>query len=543
MPVLLFLYALALVVRLVLVALFPDPAYPDSYYYVAVARSLADGRGLNVDFVWIFAEVGGRIPAEPVLPIPSNAHWLPLASFVQAPFLMLLGPSAFAAALPAALIGATAAPLTWVIARDAGASSTVALAAGVLAAVPAAGTVFMAQPENFAIFMPLVAATLWLAARGLRGDGRSFAASGLLCGLASLGRNDAYFLGAAVGLVFVLEQWRARRAGRVPRLSLGSAAACLGLFLLVVTPWWLRQLAVFGSIAPTASGGQALWLTDYSQWNSITAAPSLESFLGQGWDAVIASRLSGLTSALANFAVVIGSIVLVPLMLIGAWHRRRSESFQPWFIYTAVLFAAATIIFPLHVRGGAFIHSAVGLAPAFFILAMEGAERLAGRLSSLLRPAASVTAPALLCWALVIVTVGSAALSARAVHAGWNETRAPRQAFAEQIDALGVARSDRLMSVDAAGINYFTGRPGVVTPNDPLATIEEVARAYDIRWLVLERDKVVPALLPVLSQDQRPAWIGPRAYAVPSVDGHPALALYPVCMSTFDGRCSHEART
>ena len=39
--------------------LFPDPAYPDSSYYVDVARALAAGHGLNVDFVWIFAEVGG----------------------------------------------------------------------------------------------------------------------------------------------------------------------------------------------------------------------------------------------------------------------------------------------------------------------------------------------------------------------------------------------------------------------------------------------------------------------------------------------------
>ena len=85
------LYVLALVVRLVLVALFPDPAYPDSYYYVDVARTVAAGHGFNVDFIWIFAEVGGAIPANPVLPIPSNAHWMPLASIVQVPFIWLLG--------------------------------------------------------------------------------------------------------------------------------------------------------------------------------------------------------------------------------------------------------------------------------------------------------------------------------------------------------------------------------------------------------------------------------------------------------------------
>ncbi|GIW20573.1 MAG: hypothetical protein KatS3mg065_0869 [Chloroflexota bacterium] len=73
---------------------FPDPAYPDSFYYVDAARAIADGRGLTVDFVWIFAEVGGRVPAEPTLPIPAFGHWMPLAALVQVPFLWLLGPVA-----------------------------------------------------------------------------------------------------------------------------------------------------------------------------------------------------------------------------------------------------------------------------------------------------------------------------------------------------------------------------------------------------------------------------------------------------------------
>ena len=97
------LYLLALVARLAVAALFPDPAYPDSFYYVDVARQLAAGHGFNVDFIWIFPEVGGAIPANPVLPIPSNAHWMPLASIVQVPFIWLLGPTAFASALPFAL--------------------------------------------------------------------------------------------------------------------------------------------------------------------------------------------------------------------------------------------------------------------------------------------------------------------------------------------------------------------------------------------------------------------------------------------------------
>ena len=171
----LLLYGLALLVRALLIWHFPDPAYPDSAYYVDVARALHAGAGFNVDFIWIFPEVGGTIPAVPTLPIPSNAHWMPLASIVQVPFLAVFGDVAWASAAPFALIGALAAPLTWAIARDAGARPFVSIGAGILVAIPLLSTVFMAQPDNFSLYQPLVIASLWMAARALRG-GRTPAA-------------------------------------------------------------------------------------------------------------------------------------------------------------------------------------------------------------------------------------------------------------------------------------------------------------------------------------------------------------------------------
>src|SRR5258705_3575042 len=208
------LYLLALVGRLVLIALHPDPAYPDSYYYADVARSLATGHGFNVDFVWIFAEVGGKIPANPVLPIPSNAHWMPLASLVQVPFLAVFGMNTFAAAVPFALSGALAAPLAWAIGREAGASRLVSVGAGVLTAFPALSFPFMAQTDNFSLYQPLVAGALFLGARGLKGHARSFALAGLLVGLATLARNDGVLAGGVLRLAFLSGRWPARRSRR-----------------------------------------------------------------------------------------------------------------------------------------------------------------------------------------------------------------------------------------------------------------------------------------------------------------------------------------
>jgi hypothetical protein len=369
------LYALALVVRGIVFGLHPDAAYPDSYYYVDVARALQSGHGFNIDFIWSFVDVGGRIPANPTLPIPSNAHWMPLASIVQLPTMWLLGPTPLASALPFMILGALAAPMTWLIAREIGCSPRIALAAGIAVAVPAAATLFMCQPDNLALFQPLGLAALWLAARGLKGRPWSFALAGLAVGVATLARNDGVLLGAAVGLAFAWDRWHAWRSkgGRAPAIPWRYAFACFGLFVVVMAPWYLRQLAVFGSLSPSSTSGRILLIRTYEQMNSVTSDTSLSGFLGQGVGPLIVSRVLGLVSALQVYFVIACPIVLTPFVVIGAWARRRSVDFGPFFVYAVLLFAAAGLLFAVHVPYGTFLHSAVAMVPFTFILAFEGA--------------------------------------------------------------------------------------------------------------------------------------------------------------------------
>jgi len=539
----LILFGLAFGVRMVLILLFPDPAYPDSYYYTEVTRSIAAGRGLSVDFVWIFAEVGGAIPAHPTLPIPSNAHWMPLASFVQVPFVTLLGPSAIAGALPFALIGSLAAPLTWAIARDAGARASVAVGAGILTALPALTLVFMTQPDNFSLFQPLAAAALWMAARGLKGDTRAFAIGGLLVGFATLSRNDGVLLGAVFGLAFLWDRWRAWRSGggRLPVIPVSSAAAFVALFLVVMAPWWLRQLEVFGQISPSTATGRVLYIRSISEWNSITTPATLDWLLGQGAGPLIASRVGGLVAALTIYATLVGAGLLFPFMLAGGWVRRRSVDFGPFFAYAALLFAFSAIVSAVHVPGGTFLHSAVALAPHSYILALEGVALAVAWIAARRRSWDTTLATRLFTSTAIAFAVAAAVFASVSVHAGWDRKRDARSAVAAALDDAGAATTDRILSIDAAGIRYATGRGGVVTPNDPIETIESVARAYGTRWLILERDDIVPALAPVLLGQARPAWIGAPVFerssqARPGAD----IALYPVCVSPGDGRCRTE---
>lgn len=532
------LYVVALVVRLVLIGLFPDPAYVDSEYYVDVARRLASGQGLTIDAVWIFAEVGGTIPVDPSLPIPSHAHWMPLATLVQVPFILLLGATPFASALPFALAGALAAPLAWAIGRDAGARDVVSVGAGLLTAIPALSVVFMPQPDNFGLYQPLVVAAIWMASRGLRGDGWAFVAGGLAAGLATLSRNDGILVAAVIGLTFAWDRGMAWRSGgaRRPAIGLAAAAGSLALFLLCVVPWYLRQLAVFGQLSPSTATGRVLYIRTIDEWNSITSPATLDWLLSQGIGQLLASRVLGLVAAIVIASVLLFAIVLVPFALVGAWRRRRDAAFGPYLCYAVILFLFSGIVSAIHVPGGTFIHSAVVLAPYGYLLALEGVAVLAARLATRRGRVADVEA------AVRIYVVGVTALVVAlgllyvpGVHEGWATRRDRFLAVGSALAVAGASPDERVMSIDASGMKYWTGHPGVVLVNDPIDTIGEVATAYDIRWLVIERSDSVPAVTPILLEDERPRWVGPAAWR--SGD---EIALFPVCTTPTDARCEDD---
>jgi hypothetical protein len=559
MPLL--LYVLALVVRGLLIWHFPDPAYPDSAYYVDVARALHAGQGFNVDFIWIFAEVGGSIPTNPVLPIASNAHWMPLASLVQVPFLFIFGDVAWASAAPFALIGALAAPLTWAIARDVGARPLVAIGAGILVAIPVLSLAFMAQPDNFSLYQPLVAASLWMAARSLRsstGSGKAFVVAGLLAGIATLARTDGVLVLAALGLVFAWDRTRARRSPQLdaggaliagaplkPAIPVWAALACVAVFALVMAPWWARQLLTFGSLSPSMASGKVLFIRDISEWNDITTPATLDHLLGMGIVQLITTRIGGFVAAATIYLILVCGVVLGPPMLFGAWARRRSRDFLPFFTYAAILFGFSGLVSAVHVPGGTFIHSAVALVPHGYILALEGigvgvawiaARRPAWRA---INPTRLFTGSAI-AFSLVIALLGT-----QSVHSTWAARRDRASTIAAAFEAAGVPAGDRVMSIDAAGLKYATGLGGVVLVNDSLGTILDVGFAYGIRWLVLDASEGVASVAPILDDDQRPAWIGPPIYTergsgvtASGTDRRYSLGIYPVCLDgSFDPRC------
>ena len=500
-PVLLF--AVALAVRMLTAALFPEPAYPDALYYANVARELAAGGGFTIDYIWSFVEVGGSLPEEGVLPIPSNAHWMPLAALVQVPFIWLLGPNTLASGLPFWLAAAAAAPLTYLIGRDAGMPAWQAASAGLLIAVPAGLSPYLGQPDNFALFMVLGALALWACARAIRGDRRAFALGGLAVGLAFLSRNDGILLGLPFVLVFLRDLLRAPRGSRI---GWGPALLCAGGFALVAVPWLLRQLDVFGSISPSSTGGGILFISEYRELYSVSSQTTLDSFLAQGLGAVLGSRLEGLRDALFIFVTMPMLVLLVPFLLVGAWVKRRSPDFAPWLIYTIALFVFTALVSAVHVPYGTFIHSVVALLPHAYLLAMLGVTAVVGwvaaRRPSWDAPRASRNFSYMLVGVVLVASAG-ATLS---TFGAWERERDARTGVLAAL-AVEAQGDDVVMSPDAGAYRYYGGWAGIVTPDDPLPIVEEALRRYQVRWLALESDHITAALRPVLAGETRPSWL------------------------------------
>ena len=495
----------ALAMRIAGSFLVPDPAYLDAAYYELVARSLAAGDGFNVPVVWSFLETGGVLPPQPTLPVPSNRHWMPLTAVLSAGSMSLLGATRFAAELPHAVLGALLVPATGWIAWWVWGSRRVALFAGVLALFAGPMLVYVPMVDSFALFGITGAAAIAASIRATapRASGGWLVVAGVAAGLATLTRVDGVLLGVAPAIA-----WLARRGigpWRVdgPAISAWWAVTAVAAGALVLAPWLARQMAEFGSAIPSA-GGRMLWIASYNEQFSITGDPALGSYLERGPGVIVGTRLDTLVQLLGRTSVVLGGAFIAPF-LFGLWRERLRPDLAPFIVYWVVLFAAMVLVFTLHAPFGAWYHSAWAWLPFAIPLAVANGlpllDALGRRVPMLRRPRnVRFLAGAALVGAVVLSLVGSAALAA-----GWRRDSAKAASAATYL-AEHAARSDVVMYVDPPSLNLLTGNPAVAPPFEPPSVVGDVARAYDVRWLVVERAS--GAERDVLDLWDGAAWLG-----------------------------------
>ncbi|MEX0709718.1 MAG: phospholipid carrier-dependent glycosyltransferase [Chloroflexota bacterium] len=506
------LLVVALVARAAAALLVDFPPYTDPAYYGLVAEQLANGHGFSVPVLWSFLEVGGRLPLDPTLPVPSNGHWMPLTSMLAAGSITLLGDwlgPLHAGQVPMILLGAALVPFTYLVTLDLWRSRFSAWVAALL--MLTAGPMLVLAPliDNFAVFGACGAAAVWCSIRAVQGPTASRAgiwlvAAGVAVGFATLARVDGLLLAVAPAAAWwVRGDW----PSWANRLAWGVASA-VG-FVAVLAPWLARDVAVFGSAFPSA-GGHTLWITTYNQQFSISSEPTLGAFLAQGLLPILGSKLGAWGELTGRTAVLLGGLFVLPFAY-GLWAERRRTELVPFLAYFAVMFVVMGAVFTFHAPRGAYYHSALAWLPWAAGLAaasLAPAASAAGRAWPFLRRAAThrFLAVAGLAGAAALSLVGSTVILGQ-----WSDAHA-RLALAAGFLNERASSDDVVMAYDPSALHALTGNPGVAPPFDPFPVIGQVVDAYDVEWVVV-------TLGPGQTRDPLGLWDG--AAGTDAQDGHP----------------------
>ncbi|MEZ0395671.1 MAG: hypothetical protein ABWK53_04465 [Anaerolineales bacterium] len=487
-----------------LVAAFqPSAGYMDASYYYAGGLQLAHGRGFSEPYLWNYLDD----PAG--LPHPSHAYWMPLASLLAAAGAALAGPSAWFAARSGFLaLAALLPPLTAALAWSFTARRDLALLAGFLAVFSGFYLPFLPVTDTFGLYM-LLGGLFFLGVGRPLSVGRAVCL-GLLTGLMHLARADGllWLLLAFLAVLFFMP----RPASPSRLLPLGAALGVLLGYLLIMGPWFGRNLLVFGT--PLAPGGsKMLWLTSYNQIFAFPADQiTFAAWLDSGAAAILRARLWALGMNLATAFGVQGQVFLSPLVLLAVWHLRRERRLQLAALAWLLTLTVMTAVFPFAGARGGFFHAGAALQPVWWALAPLGLERIldwgrrrrgwearAGAVFRTALAAAAALFTALIVWSRVFG--GGAETQA------WGRDQVIYRQAARQLQSAGLLPGQVVMVADPPAFYLASGQPAIVIPDGSPQTALLAAERYGARFLILEAGSLPDGLLPLYRLDERPPGI------------------------------------
>ncbi len=491
----LLLFGIAFLVRILAMAWVDVPPTEGSLYYLDVARNLVEGHGLTTDVLWSYAT------SPLTLPRPAFDLWLPVASFVSAVPMLILGASHQAGQLGGALLGACIASLTWAVAREATRidgldgrrSSAIAVTSGLLAAILGPWLVATVAPDSTTAFAVLGVVDALLVARLLGGSSgverrrwRTGLVLGISLGLTYLARQEVVWIGLTL-LILATPIVRRLAAGSRIRGTVALLGPVVLGGLLLVLPWMVRQQVTFGGGA-TAQAIENMFLLRNEQIFSVHDRPTLAAWLASG----IGDIAGALARALGNQAIETVAIGAFPVGVVGilsvlGLHRRpslrRPTALVVLLLSGAITFVATAVLFPVATLWGTFGHASGPFLAGLIVVAVLGVDALMARVSRARHweQINIVVGPiALMTLAIAISLIQLATVSASS-HEFQRRLAAVRIALGAQGDDPGLP----LMSDHPMSLAWALDRPVMVLPDDPPGTLAELARETGVRSIVV----------------------------------------------------------
>ncbi len=459
------------------------PGYTDVFYHLNAANCIAIGKGLTDSYLWTY------IGAPSSLPAPSHLYWMPLTSIIAGLGMSLLNQPGYypAAQWPFTLMFAGLVYLGFYLGEKLGRTRRHAWIAGLLTLFSGYYIRFWGAIDTFAPYA-LVGA-LCLLFMGLAVSAQSstrrtalyFILAGIFAGLAHLTRADGILLLLVGWLVVIWPLVFHGKAGRAQARDLiGGGLLMTVAYLLTMLPWFIRNLNAIGTLLPLG-GTQSIWFTEYNDLFNYPPAASPAVLFANGLNIFLSSRWEALTNNLGTLVAVEGLIIMTPLMLVGVWQRRHDDFLRGFWIYALSLHLAMTLVFPFPGYRGGLLHSAAALVPWWAALGIVGLDACVDWIARRRRRWNPKSAK----WIFSVALVVLAAFLSISIALP-NRVREHDMPGLDQTLLQLLPPGSRVMINDPAQLYYYTGFGGTVLPNESPDVIPEIARQYDVGYLVIE---------------------------------------------------------
>lgn len=494
------LIAFSLTASLVATHWVRSPGYMDADYYYAISSRIASGSGFSEPFLWNYLDGPSEIPH------PSHLYWMPMASIVASIPQLLLGEGFQTAQIAFLILTALVPGITAFIALQVGASENQAMIAGLFAIFSGFFFPFAVTTDTFSIFMVIggLFFTVLVKASHSRGNAL-WIASGVLVGAAHLSRADG-ILFFVIGAIALLE---------APGSSVRHAVSLVLGYVVTMTPWWLHNLTVSGSLMSSGSL-RVLWLGSYDELFSFPASQLTPGHLwSNGLGSILEVRFHSLLTDVQSLLVVNGLIFLGPLMIVGAIALRKKPLVRYTFLYLLFLVALMSVVFPFAGARGGIFHSGAAVMPVLWALAPIGLHRAIqygvdkrgwdpSSANSVFRGASVILACATTIGLFYFRTIGP-----DSANPAWTKRNIIYREVGNWFQAQDV--NDALIAVNnPPGFYVGTGLSAVVIPDGGPDVLLRVVEAYQVGWLVLDMNNpglkelyADPGLIPWLNLQTR----------------------------------------
>jgi hypothetical protein len=482
-----------------LVSIFQSaPGYMDADYYFAGGLQLSTGHGFTEPFLWNYLDDPKEIPH------PSHAYWMPLASILAAVGMTVRVLDNFSGAKIGFLILAgLIPPLTAALAYSITRKKNAAILAGFLGVFSGFYLLYLPATDTFGIYM-LLGGSFFLALSPRSPLPLPIASLclGLLAGLMHLSRADGVlWLLIALIAVFYLNYGSRNthhatrttpRASRNTYYVLRGAFPVLLGYLLIMGPWMLRNLDVFGTLL-SPGGSRALWLTNYDEIFSYPASIlTFDHWIDSGLKAILEARWWALGLNFQTVLAIQGGIFLLPMILAGAWQLRKDHRVKLGLLAWSGIFLIMTVVFPFPGARGGLFHSGAALQPLWWALAPLGLERFLDigvkKRGWQLEQARKAFSWGLAVLALFLTVIVGYLRIVDNENSGlaWNQTQPYYLKIEASLIGHGITNDEIIMVNNPPGYFVATGRSAITVPDGDIDSALAAAQRYQADYLLLE---------------------------------------------------------